>query len=72
LIDVEELDARRVGAQLRDAVDIGGDAGIVRARADAAEAGVAQLPGGPFGEERIWREDGGFADDVDAGAVNGP
>ena len=43
LIDVEQLDARGVRAELRDAVDVGRDARVVRAGADAAEPGVAQL-----------------------------
>ena len=71
LIHIKELDTRRVGAQLRHAVDIGGDARIVRARADAAEARVAQFSRRPLGKEGVRRKDRGLTDDVDAGAVDG-
>ncbi len=71
LVDVEQLDARRVGVQLRDAVDVGGDARVVRARADAAEAGVAQLARRPLGEHGVRRQDGGLAHQADAGGVDG-
>ncbi len=70
LIDVEQLDARGVRVELRDAVDVGGDAGIVRAGADAPETGVAQLPRRPLREERIRGVDGRLADDVDAGILD--
>src|SRR5262249_36099506 len=46
---------RRVSVELRDAVDVGRDRGIRRARADAAEARLAELAGREVGEERVWR-----------------
>jgi hypothetical protein len=61
LADVEQLEAGRVGVQLRHAVDIGRNRGIGRARPDAAEARVAQLPRGEVGEIGVRRVDGRLA-----------
>ena len=69
LIDVEQLDARRVGVQLRHAVEVGRDPRVVRARADAPETGAAQLPGRPLGEVGVGREDRRLAHDADARAL---
>ncbi len=69
LVDVDQLDARRVRVELRHAVDVARDAGIGRAGADAAKACVAQLPGAEFVEERVWGKAGGVADGADCVVV---
>ena len=53
LIDVQELDARRVGVQLRHAVDVAGDARVRRARTDAPDPRVAQLSRRELVEEDV-------------------
>src|SRR5947207_1964016 len=67
LIDVNQLDARRVRVELRHAVDVARDARVRRARADAAEAWVAQLARCEFVEEGVRRVHRRFADAADAG-----
>src|SRR5439155_1103025 len=69
LIDVNQLDARRVGVQLRHAIDVGRHARVVRAGADTAEARVAQLARGELAEEDVGRELAGLADAPDAGVL---
>ena len=56
-----QLDARRVGVELRHAVDVARDAGVARARADAAKARVAQLARRELVEVRVRRVAGGVA-----------
>ena len=65
LFDVDQLDARRVRVELRHAVDVGGDAGVVRARADASETRIAQLARGELVKERVGRVVGRVADGSD-------
>src|SRR5262245_33887540 len=56
LIDVDQLEARAVGVELRHTVDVGRNAWVVWTGADAAEAWIAQLARGKFGNENIRRE----------------
>ena len=55
LIDVNELEARGVRIELRDAVDVARDARVAGAGADAAHACVAQLSRGELVEEGVRR-----------------
>ena len=61
LLDVDQFDARGVGVELRHAVDVTGDAGIGRSRANAAEARVAQLSHREFVEVGVGCIAGGIA-----------
>ena len=69
LFDIEQLDVRRVGVELRHAIDVGRHARIGRARADPADERVADLPSGQVREVRVRGEESRLADRRDSSAL---
>ena len=63
LIDLEQIDARRVGIELRHAVEVCGDRRIAGLAPMPRKRAIAQLPGGELGEVHVRCIDAGVADE---------